>query len=262
MSSPEQNPARRDLDAFLDRMLPPHVRENIAREVGRDRELRAEVELQERIDASLRRTFLAPAPSAALLAQLQQPAPPTTRSFRPRFGKRWFTLSIALVAVGVSWGTVAWILLPRPEVRRPAARQPLPLVDAYQRQVDGGFKPDLANADEHSFAATFFSRQGQGVRIRPLPKGSQLVGLAHINGCGPGTTAVMARVGGSPVMVFVDRLDADTHPDPPAACTGLHMFRREMGPLVAYELSPLDKPSVVSDLYPADVPAAPSSVRR
>jgi hypothetical protein len=256
MSSPHENPARRDLEAFLDRTLPPHVRESIAREVGRDRELRAEVELQERIDASLRRSFLAPAPPAALLAQLQRPAP-TTKNARPRIGRRWLPLSVALAAVGLSWGYVAWNYVPRPKVR-PAAQETLTLAAAYQQHVDRGFQPDLAGADEHAFAAAFFSRQGQGLLLRPLPEGSQLVGLAFSSGCGPGMTAIMARVDGAAVMVFVDRLDADTHPEPPATSAGLHMFRRELGPLVAYELSPLDKPSVVNALYPADVPPAPA----
>ena len=55
-------------------------------------------------------------------------------------------------------------------------------------------------------------------------------------------------------MVFVDRLEANAHPAEPDRSTGLHLFRKELGPLVMYELTPLDSPQVMDYLYAADVP--------
>ncbi len=64
----------------------------------------------------------------------------------------------------------------------------------------------------------------------------------------------MARVNNSPVMVFVDRLEADVHPELPEVCAGLRLYRKELGSLVAYELSPFDKPQVIDQLYTVGSP--------
>jgi hypothetical protein len=65
---------------------------------------------------------------------------------------------------------------------------------------------------------------------------------------------MLARVNGLPVMVFVDRANADTHPTLPSGENKLHLFRKELGPLVLYELTPLDRPNVSDYLYLAEVP--------
>ena len=97
-------------------------------------------------------------------------------------------------------------------------------------------------------------RQGQGLLLANMPEGSKMVGLTYCGGISRYTTTMLARVNGSPVMVFVDRASADTHPASPSEESGLHLFRKEAGPLVFYELTPLDRPRVMDYLYPADVP--------
>jgi hypothetical protein len=78
-------------------------------------------------------------------------------------------------------------------------------------------------------------------------------GLTYCGGLSRYTTTMLARVDGSPVMMFVDRADADTHPVLPVN-SKLHLFRKELGPLVLYELTPLDHPHVMENLYLAEVP--------
>jgi len=56
--------------------------------------------------------------------------------------------------------------------------------------------------------------------------------------------------------VFVDKASEDKHVAEPSAKSGLHLFRKELGPLVLYELTPLDHPSVMDYLYLSDVPPA------
>jgi hypothetical protein len=60
---------------------------------------------------------------------------------------------------------------------------------------------------------------------------------------------MLARVNDLPVMVFVDRASADNRPTLPSSETKLHLFRRESGPLVIYELTPLDRPEVSDYLH-------------
>jgi hypothetical protein len=54
--------------------------------------------------------------------------------------------------------------------------------------------------------------------------------------------------------VFVDRANADPHPPEPAAKTGLHLFHKQLGSLVLYEISPLDRPTVMDYLELTDLP--------
>ena len=79
-------------------------------------------------------------------------------------------------------------------------------------------------------------------------------GLTYRGGLSRYTTTMLARVNGLPVMVFVDRVTADTHPTLRSSESKLHLFRKELGPLVVYELTPLDQPKVSDYLYLADVP--------
>ncbi len=85
-----------------------------------------------------------------------------------------------------------------------------------------------------------------------------MVGLTYCGGLSRYTTTMLARVDGQPVMVFVDRRENDEQIVPPDPKTGLHLFRKELGDLVLYELTPFAEPRVMEYLYPAAVPPAMS----
>jgi len=87
-----------------------------------------------------------------------------------------------------------------------------------------------------------------------MPVGTKMEGLTYRGGLSRYTTTMLARVNGLPVMVFVDRANADTHPTLPSGESKLHLFRKELGPLVLYELTPLDQPKLSDYLYLAEVP--------
>ena len=62
----------------------------------------------------------------------------------------------------------------------------------------------------------------------------------------------LARVDGQPVVVFVDRAERDpsTLQEP---TEGLHLFRRPLGGLVLYELTPLEYPALLEQFFlPSD----------
>ena len=81
-----------------------------------------------------------------------------------------------------------------------------------------------------------------------------MVGLAYFGGLSRYTTTMLARVNGTPVMVFVDRENSGYLPAQPDKKSGLHLFHKELAGLVMYELSPFSEPRVMDYLYPADVP--------
>lgn len=127
--------------------------------------------------------------------------------------------------------------------------EPTPLVALYQEAVDQGFEPYYECEEPERFAAVFAKRQGLPLELELMPPGSRMLGLSYPGGLSRDTTAMLCEVDGEPVMVFVDRLDADRQA---AAITaeggGLRVFRSELSGLVLYEVTPLDKPRAASYL--------------
>ena len=64
MSDSSAHDSDRKLDAYLDGLMETAERESFEREIERDAELRAQVEAQSLIDASLKRVFAPPASAA------------------------------------------------------------------------------------------------------------------------------------------------------------------------------------------------------
>jgi hypothetical protein len=244
---------RSNLDAYLDDALADPDRARMAREISASRELQAEVELQKRIDESLRRSFAPTAVPERLLAKLREEAP--AAQFVPPLRRRRMMLAAAAAAAVLVWSVLGWQYVANSS-KTPRYNPNLPLATIYEMQVAAGFKPKWVCDDDREFASTFLTRQGQGLLLAAMPEGSKMVGLTYCGGISRYTTSMLARVGNVPVMVFVDRLSADTHPHPPADDTKLHLFRKELGSLVLYELTPLEQPGVMDYLYPAEVPVS------
>ena len=243
---------RSNLDAYLDDMLSASERARVAREISASSELQAEVELQGRIDESLRRSFSPAAVPEELLAKLRGSTVPDRNSSLLR--RRPLILAVTSLAAMLVWGVLGWqYLAGRSKV--PHYNPNAPLATIYETQLANGFRPKWVCDNDREFASTFLTRQGQGLLLRDMPEGSKMVGLTYCGGISRYTTTMLARVGDVPVMVFVDRISADTHPSLPPDEHTLHLFRKELGSLVLYELTPHEQPRVMDYLYPAGVPA-------
>ena len=239
------------IDAYLDEALSAEDRNQFSREVAISERLQSEIALQLCVDESLARLFVAPLPPRNLLFHLRQPE--TLASAAILWRHRWVKVAALATAATIVWSMFAWHFFAN-NAASPRYTPNLPLETIYQNCVTDGFQPKWVCEDKHEFAATFFARQGQGLLLADLPVGSKMEGLTYRGGLSRYTTTMLARVNGLPVMVFVDRGTADTHPELPAAESKLHLFRKELGPLVVYELTPLDQPKVSDYLYLADVP--------
>jgi hypothetical protein len=254
MTSLHGQPDRLDLDAYLDDVVTGPERARMAREISASRELQAEVALQERIDASLQRSLSPGAIPQDLLAKLRENAP-TARTV-PLLRRRRVTW-IAATAAALAWGALAWQYLYLSDNSKTSRYDAtIPLATIYHKQVAAGFQPKWVCDDDREFASTFLARQGQGLLLAAMPPGSKMVGLTYCGGLSRYTTTMLARVGDAPIMVFVDRMGAGPPPQPPASQSGLHLFQKELGSLVLYELTPLGEPRVMDYLYLADVPAS------
>jgi hypothetical protein len=258
MTDPQRQTDRDKLEAYLDGALPDAVRAEVVREIEANRDLRAEVNLQKRIDDSLNRQFKPAAPPDDLAMRLRQAAAAQVAeplaATVPLRARRLPMIAAAAAAVLV-WAGLGWYFL-GPERRWPedAPPPPLTLAQTYDVAVATGFRPAWVCKDDHEFASTFKQRHGQGLLLAAMPEGSGMYGLAYSGRAVGSATTMLAHAGESPVMVFVDRVRDDPHLEQPDPDTGLHLFRKELGSLVLYELTPLDEPRVMDYLYAADVP--------
>src|SRR5690242_12421141 len=109
MINPSEQPDSSNLDAYLDGTLPAEQCEAMKREIEANSALRAEVELQGRIDESLRRSFAPSKPPAELLAALRAAGGSATQ-VQPAViqRRRWMTIAGVAAAATIVWAVVGW----------------------------------------------------------------------------------------------------------------------------------------------------------
>jgi hypothetical protein len=255
MSGQPHDPLRNQLAAYLDGMLAEPVRAEFERRAATEPELAAEIATQKRIDETLRRRFTPPTMPGELATRLRQAATVSTIPFKKPARRRW-TLAAAAAAAVIAWAILGWQFF-SPANRPPVYNPRLPLDTIYNIRFADGFQPTWVCEDDHVFASTFKERQGQGLLLATMPPGSGMVGLAYCGGMSRYTTTMLARVDDQPVMVFVDRKEnQEEDVIPPGPDSGLHLFHKELGNLVLYEVTPFDRARVMDFLYPAEVPPA------
>jgi hypothetical protein len=264
MNSSQPQPDSPKLDAYLDGQLPPEERDAAAREIAASRELERAVELQSQIDASLRHSFAPPAMPSELVAKLREAAGPRdaaklTPASRAK-SRNWKLIAAITAAAAIVWGYLGWQFL-APDPSRPDYNPRKPLDAIYATTIAEGFKPLWKCENDAEFIDTFQKRHGQGLLLASaeMPAGTKMEGLTYVGGMSRYTTTMLARVDDKPVMVFVDRADSDYTPADPCNSCGLHLFRKQVGSLMLYELTPLDQPKLMEYLRLPDEKASPPS---
>jgi hypothetical protein len=220
-------------DAYLDGQLDAAGRAAFERAMRDDPALARQVALQRRIDQSLGRLFAASDRSAGRVA------PAAAAGARP-IAFRPLTWSIAAaVLVGVA---LVVYFLSRPGT--PAGPGPLPGV--YQGQVAAGFTPQVVCTTVPDFAAWVNQYYGQSLYPPEKHEGVEFVGWNYAPAVSSNSGVLLATVGDKKVIVVLDRKVREKKPLPtPQGGEGLHVFRREVGSVVAYEVTPLDHPSIL-----------------
>lgn len=232
------------LDLYVDSMLEELPRHRFETEMLDDDRLRRAVAQQRSIDASLRRQ-LAPPPTLDLGAVVRAAAEPPPS---PALSTRWRSWAIAasllatFVGVWLGWEAIQ----SRRQAPGPYDRPWTTLTQLYDQTVETGFEPDWVCADDAEFAAHFRDSYGQPLLL--APGNVEALGLSIGYVMSPRTTCLLARVDGRDVLVAIDRVEVDGG----AALDqtdGLNRFRRLLGRLVAYEITPLAEPRVLDSLY-------------
>lgn len=241
------NPAA-NLDAYLDGLLSPADTYTFEALIARDPDLRSQVDLQRHIDLAIKRLFAAPrAPS---LESIVRAAPPASGRRPLRSWGAWIALAAALCLAALGawrWTAGGWPFGATPSAPGTAIARVEP--DAvYRDVVNAGFKPDWVCATDEDFAGHLGLRYGQRALVKPA-EGVQVVGW----GLGAPVLArksavLLVEAAGEKVVVLFDRLTADRALSVPPA-SGLNIFRREIGNLVAYEVTPADRARVLDLIY-------------
>ena len=239
-----------------------------------EEDLQSELKLQSKIEDSIRKSYAPPSAPAALLDELQQAADQLavepisqtqTPEATPSTTRRWvsspWVVATALLICTSSWVLVGFdqakSMLFGPELTNSYAKRAV--IEIYQESVESGFEPDWFCEDEKQFAETFFDRQGHGIWLKPLPLGSNMVGLAYLKGFTPEATCMLAKVDGEPVILFVDKTklidfaQLEINRELPYK---VHV--QELDDLTLVEVSTLEQAHLASYLYLAPPPEEPT----
>lgn len=217
------------LDRYLDGQMTDAERRAFERAVRADPQLRAQLELQWKIEASLSRLFvdsgatpMLPAGGASALRWTR---------FRPLY---WSIAAAVLLAAALT----VYLMLGR----GPSGAGPL--AEVYRVQLAKGFTPEVVCTTSDEFAKWVNTYFGQPIYPAEQHDGVEFIGWNYAPVIGGNSGVLLARVNGREVIVVMDRKTREKKPLPPAG-GGLKSFRQEFGSVVLYEVTPLEAPAIL-----------------
>jgi hypothetical protein len=272
MSSGGPNEPSNLLDLYLDGLLPTADRERFELRLQQEPTLRAELELHQQLTKSLNSLFAPPA-AAQFSSFASATSPPLSntqsiriadarifqlRASRPRFIRPLRAAAIAAIFV---FSLACWQVYrvvfqpPRIDSEYKNLRVWRSMDVVYQAASRKGGQPDWKCEDDREFAMTYFKELGQGMLMKPLPSNLLAMGVSYTNTLSPRTLYFMARQPGEHgqvILVFADRIEKDSAQkltDPT-----LRLFRKQVGSLVLYEVTPFDSPKLIDLFYESTIP--------
>jgi hypothetical protein len=282
------------LDLYADEQLHGEQRTAFESRLGREAALGEAYARQRAIDASLRRVFPPPAidghadrvleramaqlPPAERVAQHNghaksdpaldraaatyvlpnSPASTSTDKRRRRqpLLRGWLSIAAMItLLIGVPSALWLWRDTIRPPASPYAPTQAMALDDLYHQQVARGFKPDWVCKDQKEFASYFAGRLGQALMIHDAPAGAAMLGLSYTGGVTPSSMGMLGTADGKQVLIVVDQAanDSKVQMNRPG---DLKLYRRQIGSLMLYEITPLDQPKLLDMFYQPESPTS------
>ncbi|MGD9688625.1 MAG: anti-sigma factor [Phycisphaerales bacterium] len=243
------------LDLYLDGALDDERRAEFESAMARDAALRDAVTLQRSLDLELRSAFTLD-PSSLTIAGVAAP----DRHVAEHAGETSGPAPLARIGPWRSWilGIAAVIALCAAglwsyTMTRGDGPRYIEPAELYARLKFNGFKPEFVCTTDEEFNAAVTRRLGSGLLVAHAPD-IELLGWAYGNDylgqiVGPKTLVLMCKLDQKEhVIVLMDQASSDrTLTLPPDS--GLNIFRRRVGPLVLYEVTPLDEQRVLPHAY-------------
>ena len=270
----ERNGDGAALDAYLDGQLGTSARSAFEARLAGDPALAAELDVQRRLDRSLRGAFLVPPFPGLPTNGHPTPLPRSEPSSKPSLitgpraaaaaiagltvsaaaqgARRWARDNVLLsAALGVMIaGSVLWLAYTAHANRRVT-------FDEVYRDVVAS-PPTSGSSTAAPFESACAKSLGRALQARNVvPNGVQMLGVIEAPVLSRKTVVLRARVDGQDVLLFADRPEeeAEALRRMGGGCH-LHLFRRDAGGLVLYELTPLDQPRLL-DQYAEAPPTTP-----
>lgn len=222
------------LERYLDGELTGQERRDLEKELRRSPELRAALALQRRIDGALRDVFAEGAPAPAVAGSIGAA------------GLSWRRLALYAAAVLIVAAVGVWV---RTAIHQRQTFNPINSPHRiYTQLVERGFEPEFVCEPGPAFIAAVEERFGKGLNIAEAP-GVDVIGWAYDTNrptdaysgqiLSDELLILMAYVEGDPVIVLMDRREADTRPRLDTERAGeLRQFRRQVNGFVLYEITP------------------------
>lgn len=236
------------IERYLDGLLAEQERTAFLDRLQSDLVLQEQLDLAERVSASLECSFA--------MSDGDEPATEQHRRRRVRISQpigRALAAAAAVLAIGIA------IKLNLPP--------PTPvfytlLERAYTSYEMTDFTPEWVCETEAEFAAAVRDRLGQPMLIDTRDSPIELLGWVYPQNSGEnpdtgyGDTIIsddsmilLTRVDGIGVIVIVDRVEDESEPLTIGDHLGLSLFRRVLDDLVLYEVTPMDEQSVIGLAY-------------
>ncbi|MBX3390239.1 MAG: hypothetical protein KF691_12395 [Phycisphaeraceae bacterium] len=236
-----------DLDRYLDNAMSESQRLEFEQKIAHSDSLKADVELQRRMDASLSAGFGA-APVAGILTREEAEAfaPKPRRTGWSREYKLFGALA-ALLAIAVCIQAYFWMTAPGTEKERPT------LAAAYYKLVDHKFRPSEECTTKEKFARWMEQRFGVALAPKEDLPNVQFVGWSYTTAISNYTGLLLARVDGKPVIVAIDTVSRQNDwgfpcRRQPEDKGGVNFFSTEIDGIALYEVTPLDAPHIINNL--------------
>ncbi len=161
--------------------------------------------------------------------------------------------AVGLVVMAGSWRLVRPAISPPDRGSVPSSILSGTLEQVYGQAVASGFRPAWKCKTDKQFAMTTYSRFGTGLLLAEHEPALQPMGWSYCDSISRHTAMLLLSVNGRNVIVYIDRAEHDPGQKLPSD-PRLKLFRKEIGPLVLYELSPLDRANVLDLFYRKEIP--------
>lgn len=241
------------LDDYFDGLLDEESRRRFEEKLEQDPGLRAQMERQNVLNDALNRMCVPTAGSQERVFEAVRQAGTTAKASvtqsgaMPFYRRRWAIAALLALSMVAAW-RLAGVIEQRRSAGDGYGPKPWTSMATYYRQVESDFKPEWVCKDDAEFANAFKKRLRQPALVAATTGPIVGLGLGYANCLSPRTMTYLALVQDQPVVVFVDKLKNDSHPELPLD-SGLHLFRKELDQLILYEVSPLTEPHVLELFY-------------
>lgn len=249
MTSADNQQMQDLINAYVDDEMEQKQREKFQQRLAEDESLRAELELQQKIDDGLARLFtptskgnIAVTPGNSNL-KFPQGTKASNRGSRI-FSARRFAAAAA-IAGGIFGSWLTFNALKPTGTNRPQWQS----IEAVYALAKADQVEVWLCEDEAEFADVFKNGYDQPL-VLPFdtPQGIEVIGLAYKYTISRYTICLLSTVNNEPVVVFIDRIEAGARPQLDNT-SNLRLFEKRVGRLVLYEVTPWQEPGLLNLFY-------------